>query len=167
MNQRPRLCRASTSAVGCLGRMSVVTTVHARCVWLWDPLLAWWVPFTPFVDVYETQATCGFPFGTPPATLYLLTVQSQPSRWKASFELERKPGFHSSPATPHSAAPGALLSKTRPAGSRVGGGGANASWSVGTRFPECERISEGTRFPSVARPIHPAAASGYSLPRYD
>ena len=39
MNQRHRLRRASTSAVGCLGRMSVVTTVHARCVCLWDPLL--------------------------------------------------------------------------------------------------------------------------------
>ena len=47
---------------GGLGRVSVVATVHARCIGPWDPLfVACWVPLMPSVDVYETQADCGFP----------------------------------------------------------------------------------------------------------
>ena len=33
-------------AVGCQGRVSVVATVHDRCVGL-CPLVAWWVPLAP------------------------------------------------------------------------------------------------------------------------
>ena len=37
LNQRPPSAVPQRSAVGCLGRESVVATVHARCVGPWDP----------------------------------------------------------------------------------------------------------------------------------
>ena len=73
LNQRPPSAVPQRSAVGCLGRESVVATVHARCVGPWDPLVACWVPLTPSFDVYENQAACGFSYGTQVCPLYLCT----------------------------------------------------------------------------------------------
>ena len=47
LTQRPPSAVPQRSAVGCLGRESVVATDHARCVGPWDPLVACWVPLTP------------------------------------------------------------------------------------------------------------------------